>query len=111
MKTKSRTTKDCGAAMVIALCVTLATFAGQVADEARRLHAQQVIAAQPTETVHVCEGDTIWGIARAHHVDGVSTRELVQWVRDQNGLSSAFLSPGQTLLVPLGTDDARADAS
>ena len=89
-----------GVIVILSLCVVLVAFATQAAEEAHRSHAQQLISSQPTEVMHVCEGDTIWGIARSHQVDGVSTIELVQWLRERNGLSSACLFPGQALLVP-----------
>lgn len=84
----------------IAICTVCAAFVVQAVDDAHNTRTRQLICAWPTEVVHVSEGDTIWGIASDHHIDGVSTSELVQWLREQNNLSTACLLPGQALVVP-----------
>lgn len=67
------------------------------------IHASRVAArldAAPKEEVYVVTGDTMWQIAQTHSVDGVSTSELVAWMRSANNLQSSGLEPGQVLVVP-----------
>jgi predicted nucleic acid-binding protein len=58
----------------------------------------------PTQTITVNAGDSLWTIASAHPVDGVSTPELVSWLMDENDLASAVLALGQSLTVPETSD-------
>ena len=50
--------------------------------------------------ITVGTGDSLWAIASAHPVEGVSTPELVDWLIDTNDLSGAALALGQSLTVP-----------
>ena len=88
------------ALILTVLCTLCAAFVMQAVDDAHAVRTRQLICSQPMEVMHVCEGDTIWGIASDCHIDGVSTSELVQWLREQNNLSTACLLPGQALVVP-----------
>lgn len=53
-----------------------------------------------TEIVTVMPGDSLWSIASQHPVDGCSTEEVVEFISEQNELSSSMLSSGQQLYVP-----------
>ena len=50
-------------------------------------------------TITVGAGDSLWTIASDYPVDGVSTPELVEWLKDENDLTSAALALGQSLTV------------
>ncbi len=54
----------------------------------------------PSASVRVLDGESLWDIAEDHRVDGVSTKDVVSWIKAKNGLSSSSLSAGQSLLVP-----------
>ncbi len=51
-------------------------------------------------TVSVQQGGTLWGIARSHPVPGLSTAEIIELIRTENGLDSSRLYAGQSLRVP-----------
>ena len=54
----------------------------------------------PAQEITVVSGDSVWGLASQHHVDGYSTSELAQWIAEKNSLNTSELRPGQSLLVP-----------
>jgi LysM repeat protein len=56
---------------------------------------------QPSRTVVVEEGDTLWGIASAVAEPG-GTRELVHRIQQLNNLPGPELVEGQELAVPIG---------
>lgn len=86
-----------GAALVLALC------AASLASEALASQASSAaLAAVPTQTVCVLEGDTLWGLAERHGVEGVATQDVVAWIEHQNGLDGAALKAGSRLVVPAG---------
>nr|WP_306792823.1 LysM peptidoglycan-binding domain-containing protein [Collinsella urealyticum] len=58
------------------------------------------------EQVRIAPGDSLWSLAEARSVDGMSTQELVQEIRTKNQLSSSMLEPGQVLELP--SDGARS---
>ncbi|MBN2248291.1 MAG: LysM peptidoglycan-binding domain-containing protein [Coriobacteriia bacterium] len=51
-------------------------------------------------SVTVGPSATLWTIAQANPVEGLSTAETVALIKDSNRLDSAIIAPGQTLLVP-----------
>ena len=51
------------------------------------------------QSVRVKQGETLWELAEAYHVDGISTQDMVSAIRDWNDLDSSMLQPGQTILV------------
>ncbi len=53
-----------------------------------------------TASVRVCAGDTLWGIAQANQVAGLTTAQTAQLIATLNGLGSSSLAPGRTLQVP-----------
>ena len=74
-----------------------ALIASNVATASRRIEALSDL---PAQEVTVASGDSIWGLASQHHVDGYSTSELAQWITEKNSLNTSELRPGQSLLVP-----------
>jgi len=54
--------------------------------------------------VTVAEGSSLWDLATANPVYGLSTHETVALIRDANGLCTSTLTPGQVLRVPV-TDE------
>ena len=49
----------------------------------------------------VCEGDTLWDIADVHLDESRDIREYIWEIEKLNGLESAFLKPGDVLLIPI----------
>jgi LysM repeat protein len=54
---------------------------------------------EPTETVMVGTGDTLWGIA-AEAADGGDVREMVERIKRLNALDTGMVTAGQRLRVP-----------
>lgn len=54
---------------------------------------------EPTHTVVVAPGDTLWDIASSV-ADGGDVRSMIRHIEDINGLPGATLSVGQSLRVP-----------
>lgn len=78
-------------AVLAATCVTLALrFESHAA----------AIANASFERIEVHSGDSLWGIAEDHGIDGLTTADVVEAIRQQNDLSSGSLNPGQMLSVP-----------
>lgn len=55
---------------------------------------------EPTETLMVGTGDTLWGIA-AEAADGGDVREMVERIKRLNALDSGLVGAGQKLRVPI----------
>lgn len=81
------------------LCVLACTLVFAL-DQYHAITVASRIEASPKETVYVARGDTMWNIAERHAVEGVSTYELVSWMRTSNGLHESSLVPGMELTVP-----------
>ena len=77
-----------GRIMLVALAVFLlwALFAGETG------------ASGPEQKYRVKPGDTLWSIAE--RTSGGDPRETVWKIRERNGLESALIVPGQTLVLP-----------
>jgi hypothetical protein len=50
----------------------------------------------------VAEGETLWGIARRLVGPEGDPRPVIEIIRDENGLGTALLVEGQTLVLPIG---------
>jgi len=61
--------------------------------------------------ITVGESGTLWAIAQAHPVPGLSTADTVALIKESNLLDSAVIMPGQTLRVPAQPSSAVAVAS
>jgi len=60
----------------------------------------QPSAAVSVAPVKVESGETLWQIARAHPVDGLSTAQTVEFIAEKNRLRGGTILAGETLLVP-----------
>ncbi len=53
-----------------------------------------------TIEVTVAPGDTLWGIASQHSVDGIDTSDVVRWIEEVNHVEGGVIHVGQNLTVP-----------
>jgi Tfp pilus assembly protein FimV len=53
-----------------------------------------------TITVRVSQADTLWSIAAAHRLPGLSTTQMVRVIKEANALSFGALGAGDVLRVP-----------
>ncbi len=58
------------------------------------------LANTPQQTVTVGVGASLWSLAEAHQVDGLSTQQTTELIRAWNDLDSSMLQPGDMLIVP-----------
>ncbi|MDF1542450.1 MAG: LysM peptidoglycan-binding domain-containing protein [Anaerosomatales bacterium] len=56
-----------------------------------------------TRPVRVVQGDSLWTLARANPLSGLTTDETVDVLRQINGLESSVVHAGQLLEVPGGS--------
>ncbi len=84
----------CAAALLMAIL-----FVG--VDNARASVASASLSEATLTTVYVHPGDTLWGIASDHLVEGASVSDVEGWIVEANGLDSSDLQPGQSLVVPV----------
>lgn len=54
----------------------------------------------PVRPVMVEQGDTVWGLAQAYPVEGLTTADTAELIRRANGMASSVIHPGQRILVP-----------
>ena len=66
--------------------------------------AVQALDQTSTETVIVASGDTVWGIAESHTVEGCTTSQVVDWIESHNDLDGGLINAGQELVVPAATN-------
>ena len=59
------------------------------------------LASSSRQTITVKAGDSIWSIAEAYDIEGLSTRQTSDVIRTWNDLETSTLQPGDTLIVPL----------
>ncbi len=59
-------------------------------------------------SVSVEPNASLWTLASAHPVEGLSTQETVQLIEQENGLTTGMLQVGDTLLVPATSSSATA---
>ena len=80
-------------ALLVVMAVGLVLASGAVG-------TQESGAAEPTRTVMVGTGDTLWDIA-AEAADGGDVRSMVERIQQLNALDSGMLTAGQRLRVPV----------
>lgn len=85
----------CGAAVIAAVLL-----ASAAAGALRAARAHEAIDALPTQSVVVSSGDSLWRIAERCG-DVASTRDVVAWIQERNGVDGGLIEPGQTLVVPV----------
>lgn len=66
---------------------TLNSFATSVMDSA-------------SQTITVQNSDTLWSIAESNPIEGVSTEQQINWIKERNNLDTSLLRAGQTLEIP-----------
>lgn len=64
----------------------------------------QHIGPDATRIVQVRPGDTLWSIAQAHPIAGLTTAQTAEAISLKNALASGNLSAGQTLVVQDSTE-------
>lgn len=64
-----------------------------------------------TEAHKVSASQTLWEIASAHRIDGMSTAETVEVIKSLNGLTDSSLRVGQVVEVPVDSAANTAMAS
>ncbi|MCE5202973.1 MAG: LysM peptidoglycan-binding domain-containing protein [Coriobacteriales bacterium] len=64
-----------------------------------------------TVTVLVEPADTLWGLARSHPVQGLSTAGTVDLIKQMNGLDTSAIIAGQALELPADPAEASTMAS
>lgn len=84
--------------LITVACVSVLAFGLTSARTSAKVHA---IANLEQESIQVVSGDSLWSIAEAHPVQGMSTSETVRLIRNWNGLTSGTLLPGMDLSVPV----------
>lgn len=90
-----------GIMLAVALASVLVACAiSTFVSNARHAQAQRVISESEVQTIHVAPGDTIWKIAEQHEVPGTTTSDVIEWIKEYNGLSSSALVPGQSIVTP-----------
>ncbi len=105
--------KACGGSLarksdlrLLVAVIAVMAFAGAIwmgLNDVRYASLRRWLDACKTETVHVTTGDTLWSIASTHGARGTSTYEVVEWIKERNGLTTSELKPGTRILVPLVT--------
>ena len=45
--------------------------------------------------------DSLWELAEGQHIEGASTRDIVECIQRENGLGPEALQPGQRIIVPV----------
>ena len=94
------TVRELAIAAVMVALVAAFFFACSAQDAQAHSRVDDMLASAQYETVTVVSGDTLWGIAEDHSVDGVTTANMVDVIREANHLESACLHGGMQLLVP-----------
>ena len=84
--------------VAIGVLAVLAVLFGGLAS--RQAAFDAALASQSRIEVAVERGDTLWSIASAHPIDGMSQVDTVEVLKSWNGLEQASLQPGMVLSVP-----------
>ncbi len=92
-------------ALILAVCVIAVTAA--FARGTTVLPAHEL----PTTNIKVHVTQTLWDIASAHPIDGLTTPQTVDRIKQINGLTSSQLHIGQELAVPCDAGSSAAVAA
>lgn len=85
---------------VLALVVIAALLIAGPLVSRSQAHAGREMSEVRTEA-----GDSLWAIARAHPIEGLTTLQTVDVIARTNGLDSTNVSTGRTLSVPKAAMD------
>ena len=80
--------------------VALVVIAGLLVVGALKAQPAGAPADLATQTLQVQTGQTLWAIAQAHPIDGLTTAQTAEVISRSNNLSGSVLNAGQTLQVP-----------
>ncbi len=80
--------------------VALVVIAGLLIVGALKAQPTGAPADLATQTLQVQTGQTLWAIAQAHPIDGLTTAQTAEVISRSNNLSGSVLNAGQTLQVP-----------
>ncbi len=82
--------------------LTLAALlgAGWAASAGAASARTEAVGSATFEPVTVEAGDSLWSLATEHPIEGLSTQETSDAIRDRNQLETALLQPGMELEVP-----------
>lgn len=71
-----------------------------IASHASTVTTEQVRSSIVGEQITVAAGDTLYDIADCHGVEGLSTAQVIDWIREHSDFDGSLLQPGQRLTVP-----------
>lgn len=91
------------AACFVCLLLTVSLAIGWSVITGRAAMADEAFSHVEMEEVAVEAGDSLWTIAERHAVDGMTTRELVDRLKELNDTGSQPLQPGDVLMVPIAS--------
>lgn len=95
-------------ALLICVLVCASVFAGAFLLQDRSVSVvSQTLGQLPTSEHVVRDGETLWGIASDCGLDGVATRDVVDWIQRSNSLEDGSIHAGQRLAVPHGDASPR----
>ena len=80
--------------VICALVIIYATAAVTGASDVQGLTEQKYT------TVAVCEGDTLWDIAREYGAPETDVRDTIDEICNINSITASSLKPGDIILVP-----------
>jgi LysM repeat protein len=78
----------------VTLCLGVALYTGVTL-----FFAEEPVYTTQTITVH--SGDTLWSIADEFRHESEDIRDVIDRIYDANGLTKAYIYPGQVLKVPV----------
>lgn len=81
------------ALLVVAALVVIAAASGV-----------QAAAPAVTRTVVISSGETLWALAAANPVDGLSIEQTVELIVRMNALDSSQIAVGQQIMLPASAD-------
>lgn len=88
------------AAVASVLLVVMVSASWLLSDQSVATRRADAISFAAKTTLVVSPGDSLWSIAEGHGISGYETVDVVSWIKEANGLQTATLQPGETLIVP-----------
>lgn len=82
------------------LLAFLILFSGFTIVQASASSDQVPSSSSNEQMISIDSGDTLWEIAKTYKKDSMDTRNAVHYIRKANGLTTAELTVGQSLIIP-----------
>ncbi|MDO4436703.1 MAG: LysM peptidoglycan-binding domain-containing protein [Coriobacteriaceae bacterium] len=82
-----------------ALLFACAAFSYSI-DTVRGAQYDQMVNSANRETIEVSAGESLWSLAEAHPIDGMSAADTVRVIQDWNNLEGGLIRAGMELSVP-----------